>query len=422
MTACPNRPAGDEPSPAASQPSPNASILPRPLAPKTELLSNPQLGQTLSGRDAGQSDGPHSRQNVVARVPEPLREDQPVPADTLQGQGAVGVSLVAAWQWHGVPAPAKVPQANQEAIAETRERASATVSVDVSALGRMRMTLTGSSFPLPPNTEIRSRRDLLGHVLVWPDGRNYRVLPAGTLRALLEERRVDVTPLRAGTIEQGKSGTLLGFDTHRTEVSSQLGKLSLEQAIVPGAGAGALLLCRTLVELIGVAPTSIACTENLLTLHAELNWPDGGKLSFNVSTLLRGQELAVDDLLVPPTSATFKPDELPPQASGVLLSQTELRGLRNRDAEVTVPEDAGAPDDGALAVNRTHTLQYLLLDGVPVAWVPAQRQLHVRGLRRGRYVVSWRDFLGIDVAPPRTLDLPARVVVGEVPDGGAAAP
>jgi len=123
--------------------------------------------------------------------------------------------------------------------------------------------------------------------------------------------------------------------------------------------------------------------------------------------------------LVPPTTATLKLDELPPQTSGVLLSQAELRGLRSRDADVVVPTDSGAPDAGVLAVNRTNTVQFLLLDGVPVAWVPAQRELHVHGPRRGRYVVSWRDFLGIDVSPPRTLDLPARVAVGENPDGGA---
>ncbi len=415
-TACPSQPSSGAPSPSASQPSPNASILPRPLAPKTELLNDPQFGHRQGAPDAGGGDASPSSPNVMDQAPQPLREDEPVPPDTLQGQVAVGVSLIASWQWHGVPAPAGVPQASVDAISETRERTSATVAVDVSPLGRMRMTLTGRSFPLPPNTEIRSRRGLLGHILVWSDGHSYRVLPPGTLRALLEERRVDVTPLHAGTIEQGKSGSLLGFETSRTEVSSQMGKLSLEQALVPGAGAGAHLLCRSLVELLGVSPVSSACAEGLLTLGAELVWPGGGKLTFNVSTLLRGQELAVGNLLVPPTGATFKTDELPPQTSGILLSHAELRALRTRDADVVVPEDSGAPDDGVLAVNRTHSLQFLLLDGVPVAWVPAQRELQVHGPRRGRYVVSWRDFLGIEVAPPRTLDVPARVVVGESPD------
>lgn len=418
-TACPSQRAGGDPEPSASQPSPNASILPHPLTPKAELLNDTQLGRRLGAPDAGGGDASPGGPNVVERAPQPLREDEPAPPDTLQGQVAVGVSLVANWQWHGVPAAANVPQANANAISELRDSTGATVAVDISPLGRMRITLTGRSFPLPADTEIRSRRGLLGHVLVWSDGRTYRVLPQGALRALLEERRVDVTPLHAGTIEEGKSGSMLGFETSRTEIASQMGKLTLEQALVPGAGAGALLLCRSLVELIGITPVSSACAENLLALHAELQWPDGGKLTFNVTTLLRGQELAVENLLVPPTSATFKSDELPPHTSDILLSRAELRSLRTRDTDVAVPQDSGAPDDGVLAVNRTNTLQLLLLDGIPVAWVPAQRELHVRGTRRGRYVVSWRDFLGTDVAPPRTLDLPARVAVGENPDGGS---
>ena len=47
------------------------------------------------------------------------------------------------------------------------------------------MDSRSSVFPLPLGTELRARQDRYGHLLVWKGGTEYRVLPPGTLRAML---------------------------------------------------------------------------------------------------------------------------------------------------------------------------------------------------------------------------------------------
>ena len=94
----------------------------------------------------------------------------------------------------------------------------------------------------------------------WPDLPH--VAPR-SLRALLDERRVDVTPLMPGrTSPDSKRGPRFGFPTSATLVNTQSGKLVLEQAHTPNAGVGGQLLCRTLVEIAAANPSTAACEAN----------------------------------------------------------------------------------------------------------------------------------------------------------------
>jgi hypothetical protein len=70
-------------------------------------------------------------------------------------------------------------------------------------------------------------------------------------------------------------------------------------------------------------------------------------------------------------------------------------------------------------VNRTDSVRYLLLDGVPIAWVRPRSEQYVIGPIAGRYSVSFRDFLATSVEPAKTIALPAKVTVGADTDGGA---
>jgi hypothetical protein len=67
-------------------------------------------------------------------------------------------------------------------------------------------------------------------------------------------------------------------------------------------------------------------------------------------------------------------------------------------------------------------LQYLMLEGVPVAWVPPGSQVEILGPKAGRYSVGWRDFYGSEIAPASVVQLPARVSVGERADARAEEP
>ena len=70
--------------------------------------------------------------------------------------------------------------------------------------------------------------------------------------------------------------------------------------------------------------------------------------------------------------------------------------------------------------NSTDELRFVWLDGVAVGWVAPGGRVEVPGLVVGRYVVSWRTFLGDAIEPPETLSLPASSDLG-APDTGAPA-
>jgi hypothetical protein len=65
---------------------------------------------------------------------------------------------------------------------------------------------------------------------------------------------------------------------------------------------------------------------------------------------------------------------------------------------------------------------YLLLDGVPVLWVPAHGEQYVIGPSRGRYLAQWRTFLGEKVAPPQPVEMPARLAYGGSAPADAGVP
>ena len=291
----------------------------------------------------------------------------------------------------------------------------------------MRLVFNAASFPLTQYTELRARIDYYGHALVWPDGQVYRTIAPGALRALIDERRVDVTPLIAGRSSAGpKRGPRFGFPTAVSVLSTPFGKLTLEQARTPNASLGGQLLCRTLVELAAASPMASECETNSVPVHAEYAWPDGTTVSFNVSSLQIRSDFSQLQLAVPPAAAIFSNSGLPPVPSGIFLTREQVGALRTRALESSVerkdPEAQGAPGEGFVAVNDTDALRYVLLDGVPVAWVPAHGQQYVIGTVRGRYTVQWRSFLGTYIGELKVVEFPAKLKLGGFVDAGAPTP
>lgn len=403
-----------------NEPSPNASILPAPLASGAELISKARTGAD-GGRGGIPADSAGRLVLPEAGPPPPraFRGDEALPRDTLTQRDTIGATLQGEWKWFQVPAPAAVPELDKDGEKRAKEKTALTVTVDLALAGRMRMSFDSVAFPLPEHSELRARRDHYGNVLVWPNGQAYRVLQPGALRAMFAERRADVVPLVSGKLKHRGKGKLLGLDTKKLQLTSPTGKLVLEQARVVGTGSSGELLCRLLVELVAIQPSSSACKPQMVPLAASFTWPDGGRLGFSVSSLTRRQDLPLGDIFVPPVGALFKPGELPPQSSGVFLTRRDLALLRTRAATGAHPA-RNAPGEGLTAVNHTDTLRYVLLDGIPIAWVRPRSQRYVIGPRAGHYSVGWRDFLGADIEPPRSVDLPARVELGGGPDAGAA--
>jgi hypothetical protein len=227
---------------------------------------------------------------------------------------------------------------------------------------------------------------------------------------VLNEARVDVTPLSEPTFAQLGQGNLLGLPTQKLRIETSLGKLELEQATGSPAG---LLLCRALVELLSVAPQSKACRADLMPLRADYTWASGGRFELEVQKLTKKSDLGTDSLATPPSSATPRRGELPGSPFVVLVDEKDLSELHSRALPPPEKLEAGAPKLGLVFQNHGDAPRYLLVDGVPVVWLRADADWLISGLKTGRYAVQARDFFGADVTPVRSLELPARFNLGD---------
>ena len=408
--------------------SPNASILPAPLAteapelldaggPTTKIDASPQgIPADSAGRlvlpDAG------------APLPEALRAD-PIAPESPTSREVAGLSLDAVFHWRDVPAPPKAPEVSADGLREAQKLTALTWKIDLADAGRMRIEFTSRALPLPAHAEIRARADRYGNLVIWPMATEYRVIQPGALRTVVGERRVDVTPLALGIVRSQGEGKRLGLVTRKVELGSSLGTLKLELGKAPEVGEGGQLLCRALVEMDGIDPKTPVCQPGEVPLSAIYTWASsdpakpGGGVTFEVTTLTKRTDVALNGMLTPPPGAAFAATGLPAVPHGIFLSKDELTAFRTGPLTMPPSTDATAPGEGFVAVNHSDTLLYLLLDGVPVVSVPPGSDRYVIGPVRGHYVAQWRTFLGEKVYPAQAIDMPARLVHGGAADAGA---
>jgi hypothetical protein len=408
----------DKPPPEALEnatPSPNASILPAPLSSIAQPAAELPTTRPASSATAGKP----PTTDAAAVVPEALRGDQPPDDDSLTQRELQGVTLEAEWHYpDAMPGP-KGPEVNVAGVEAARRLTGARMTIDLASVGRMRVTFDSRALPLARGAEIRARTDLHGHLLVWPNGTQYRVLPPGAVRTLLGERRVDAVPLvRAQSAARGEGARRNGFATKKWDLETRTGKLSLEQAKIPGAGEGGALLCRFLAEIVAIDPSAAPCSADEAPLRAQFVWPEGGSVAFEVTSIAERVEFSAAQLLVPPAGGEFTPAHLPPSSSGVFLTREELAAFRLRPLELPTARAVGTPDEGVVLYNGTDALRYVFVDAVPLAWVAPNHDQPILGLPRGRYVFQWRTFLGDAVDPPMIVELPARVTIGVSLDAG----
>src|SRR5687767_2695854 len=96
QTACPSS-SGSDKSEGSNQPSPNASILPAPLASGAELrASRDDAGR---GGIPADSAGRLILPDAGPPAPTRLREDEALAKDPATGRESNGVTLEAEWKW-----------------------------------------------------------------------------------------------------------------------------------------------------------------------------------------------------------------------------------------------------------------------------------------------------------------------------------
>jgi hypothetical protein len=397
-----------------TEPSPNASILPAPLA------SEVPGGAKANGEDSQHRDAGHSPTEVgpAAPPPEPhaLREDRALPGETPHETD--GFSLSGRLRWLDLAPAPRVPEQNLDGMQRARDAGSFDVVVDLAG-GRMRFAFASRAFTLPAGSELHGRDDLYGHTLLWPNRKTYSVLPPGMLRSVLSQQRADVVPLVRPRFSALTGGSLFSLSTERVELGTPTGKLELEQVRAPALlqmttiWASGQSLCQLLIELVGASPVSSACRADLVPVRAVYTWPNGQHFAFEVSRLTRRTDFNPSTLAVPPAGAEFRQSELPPPPPTALLSDSELSELRTRPAARTERPDPSAPRTGLLLVNHGDNLRYISVDGVPVArLLPGAEQL-LLGLRAGKYQIGAHDFFDGEDPLLRSLEVPGRFSLGD---------
>jgi hypothetical protein len=397
-----------------TEPSPNASILPAPLA------SEVPGGAKANGEDGESRDAGHLQSDAGsdAPLPEPhaLREDQALVGETPHETS--GFSLSARLRWLDVSAAPRVPEQNPDGLQRAREAGGFEVVVDLAG-GRMRFAFASRAFTLPAGSELHARDDLYGHALLWPNRTTYTVLAPGMLRSVLSQQRADVVPLVRPRLSALSRGTSFALSTERVELSTPTGKLELEQVRAPvlpqlaTIWASGQSLCQLLIELVGASPVSSACRADLVPVRAVYTWPNGQHFSFEVSRLTRRNDFNPNALAVPPAGAEFRQSELPPPPPTALLSDGELSDLRVRPTARSDKPDPSAPKTGLLLVNHSEALRYVNVDGVPVARLLPGAELLLAGLRPGKYQVSAHDFFDGEEPVVKSIEVPGRFSLGE---------
>jgi hypothetical protein len=387
VASCNDQTSRDTPDAAAS---PQASAMPAPLANVPTMTAS--AAPTTALADAGPP-------------PVPVRGDVALAADAI-GRENVGYTLSAILRPGDIAGPIRAFDVNMAGLDAVRKKTELRLAIDLTA-SRMRVVLGGGGFLLPADTEIRSRSDRTGHVVVWPGGASYRPLAPGALRALLGERRFDAAPMSTAEVDATEeSGKRIGVRTRRVEVATRAAKATFDVGRLTDLGDGGVLLCRMLLDLMSAPWSSAVCTTDELPMRAELRWMGRGSIAFEVTGVLKKTDMT--SFTVPPGTAAYATNTFPVAGVARVLTPAELAAFR-----VEVP---GAPPqptgEGLSVVNASEILRVLYIDGVPVAWAaPGARDL--LPLPRGRYVVQWRTFLGDAFDAPVTVSVPP-----SIPDAG----
>jgi hypothetical protein len=279
------------------------------------------------------------------------------------------------------------------------------MAITLQADGYLDLAFTSSVFPLAADTRLQARYSNLGHYLVWPARTRYRVLPTGTLRALLRERRVDVTPILAIEPTRQKTQRRFGFSTDEFRFQNERGRLTLHLSSTPDAGRGGVLLCRLLLELLAISPETQACAADTLPTWARFDFAGSGALIFVVDSFATRHD-DLRRLEIPPAAAALS-DGLPEPPERVVKADTLLRFARSGELVRTRLR------------NSTPYVLLALFDGLPLAVVTPNASRQQVDLALGSYLLSWRTFFGEDVGHSQNVPLSRdSVLTPGTPDAG----
>lgn len=387
-----------EPEPNLSEtlePSPNATITPSPLIAGGSLVAK-------TTKAPPSKPGTKKAGSELVEPPTPLAAQTALAADEVAPKQPIQLTLTGRLYWPLFPGTLKTSTtlSRQLDVATKTQRQ---FEVNLRSYGRMQITFYGNTFAFEDGTSVASRFENYGHLLVWPNARSYRVLPVGSLRTLFTEGRPDVTPVVHLEPESDAASDVWGRATRIWTLETSRGKLRLHQTRVEEAELSGPCLCRFLLEWLSIAPTSSLCEPGLVPSRAEFTSPRGGRLVWEVGELELRADPDATKLPVPPRDAQFRQYGVPEPEP--VLTPSELGLLRK-----------SAKPGSLTAHNPTKQLQWLLLDGTPVARLSPNRAWTSSSVSQGTYTARLVDFFGAEAASQPGL------VVGDEATFGEPAP
>ncbi len=374
--------------------SPQASANPTPISTNTDAGLRIALA-----KDAGP---PPSWRNA----------EQPFPPDTPLTKEPPAHFLKASFRFADAPPIPRVPEVNAQAAEALRRKLDPSAEILITPT-RLRFALK-SGFVARAGAEIRARSDVYGHLVM--DGDAYRVAVPGALRAFFNEGRLDAAPLLPATPhETGTVTKRLGFSARKIDVTTRVGRLTLELAKVPETGEGGVLLCRLLLDLVNASPDTSVCDLDEVPLRAEYHWATHGLLFFEITDLKKTEGAP---LLVPASTIPFSTYPIRVLGVSTIASPSDLAALRSGAQEPEAPPARGPAEPppalrGNLDIVDVNDAPFSVwIDGVPVAWLPAGATFSLPGLYRGKYQLLARSFLGGSEQPIVTVSVPGRCEIG----------
>lgn len=408
---------------ATGEQSPNARILPEPL--ENGMFS-------LEDDDSDEKRGPAIEPREPAR---PFPMNQALVDDNLKRGPTLGLEMEFQIVW---PEARRSIQVGTELV-DTWPRFQVQLLREIPGRpARMRWVFVSSVFPFPELTEIRARADRIGHVVLWPDRRSYRVAPTGSLHALFADRRVDRVPFVEPERVTKGVGMRLGKSTVRSTIVTPVGTSVLEFVPVSDLPYASELLCAAFLEIVRIKTSAELCPVDHLPVHFEIQWPN--QESIQLSVLSWGSaNFEQDDFRMPPDLPIHKRGELPP-FEDYFFDETTRHSLLPLTREKAPPSAApppgptasplpsvppaapvsAAPRNQIVLQNKLSRPLVVVLNKIPYMWlspgVSEEIYLSSTDVR-----VSARDFLGETIFVERTLVAPARLEFGETADGAEGA-
>src|SRR5690606_8232471 len=169
---------------AVGEEGPNPAVVPAPLP--DNALGNPATKTRNKNASAVVTATP-----LRMLTPEPFPPQPPVAARSCDKTlGELLLEMEAEFRWPGHAPSIKLPGLDKDERSRLQQRLGRNVHVELHSDGTMDMRLLGGAFPVAQGSHLQGRLDRFGQLLVWPDLTTYRVLPQGSLPALLREGRV----------------------------------------------------------------------------------------------------------------------------------------------------------------------------------------------------------------------------------------